>query len=410
MVAALGVAAIVLSGCGDSPTDEPIGGSGMAIPAVAPLPPMGWNSWNSFGCDIDETRIEQQADAMVSSGLADAGYRYIVIDDCWYAPQRDADGSLVADPSRFPSGIKALADRLHGQGLQLGIYAGASDRTCAQLSGSYPGKTGSEGREQQDSDTFASWGVDFIKYDWCSDDADLERQQRDFTAMRDAIRATGRPMVYSINPNSGVGAKVPGAQHDWGGVATMTRITNDITAAWSTGRGPAGFQGVREIIDAAGDVTDRVSPGRWIDPDMLEIGVGDALTAAQQRSHLAMWSMMAAPLIAGNDLTRMSRATAQLLASPGVVAIDQDRLGTAGGPTTGNRDIWTRPLDGGGLAVALFNPADTPRTMSVSPADLGASGAVFDAWTGAPVPLSAGGEVSLTVAAGDTALLRVDPR
>jgi alpha-galactosidase len=410
MVAALGVAAIVLSGCGDSPTDEPIGGSGMAIPAVAPLPPMGWNSWNSFGCDIDETRIEQQADAMVSSGLADAGYRYIVIDDCWYAPQRDADGSLVADPSRFPSGIKALADRLHGQGLRLGIYAGASDRTCAQLSGSYPGKTGSEGREQQDSDTFASWGVDFIKYDWCSDDADLERQQRDFTAMRDAIRATGRPMVYSINPNSGVGAKVPGAQHDWGGVATMTRITNDITAAWSTGQGSAGFQGVREIIDAAGDVTDRVSPGRWIDPDMLEIGVGDALTPAQQRSHLAMWSMMAAPLIAGNDLTRMSRATAHLLASPGVVAIDQDRLGTAGGPTTGNRDIWTRPLDGGGLAVALFNPADTPRTMSVSPADLGASGAVFDVWTGAPVPLSAGSEVSLTVAAGDTALLRVDPR
>lgn len=407
MVATLGVAAIVLSGCSDAADDEPIGGSGVAIPAAAAMPPMGWNSWNSFGCNIDEQKIEDQADAMVSSGMAAAGYRYVVIDDCWYSPDRDTDGSLVADPARFPSGIKALADRLHDQGLQLGIYSGASDLMCAQLAGAYPGRTGSEGHEEQDAATFASWGVDFVKYDWCSNDPDLDRQIRDFTAMRDAIRDTGRPMVYSINPNSGVGARLPGAEHDWGGVATMTRVTNDITAAWTTGQGPDGYQGVRDIIDAAGEVTDRVSAGRWIDPDMLEIGVGDALTPAQQRSHLAMWAMMAAPLIAGNDLTRMSPPTARLLTTPGVIAIDQDPLGTAGSPTELDRDIWTRQLSGGALAVALFNPGDIAREMTVTPADLGIEGTVTDAWTGAPIRSAP--TITMTVAPGDTAMLRIDP-
>lgn len=407
MVATLGVAAIVLSGCSAAADDEPIGGSGVAIPAVPALPPMGWNSWNSFGCDIDEQRIEAQADAMVSSGMAAAGYRYVVIDDCWYSPGRAADGTLVADQARFPSGMKALADRLHGQGLQLGIYSGASDLMCAQLAGSYPGRTGSEGHERQDAASFASWGVDFVKYDWCSNDSDLDRQIRDFTAMRDAIRDTGRPMVFSINPNSGVAAKLPGAKHDWGGVATMTRVTNDITPVWKTPQGPDGYQGVHDIIDAAGELTDRVSPGRWIDPDMLEIGVGDALTPEQQRSHLAMWAMMAAPLIAGNDLTQMSPATAQLLTTPGIVAIDQDQLGTAGSPTDLDRDIWTRHLTGGALAVALFNPGDAPREMTVTPADLGVEGTVTDAWTGAPVTSTA--TITMTVAPGDTAVLRIDP-
>jgi alpha-galactosidase len=406
MAAALGVAAIVLSGCG-APTDQQVGGTGVAIPSVAALPPMGWNSWNSFGCDIDERKIEAQADAMVSSGLAATGYRYVVVDDCWYSPDRAADGSLKADPGRFPSGMAVLADRLHAQGLQLGIYAGASDRTCAQLAGAYPGTTGSEDHEQQDARTFADWGVDFVKYDWCSDDADIDRQERDFTAMRDAIRATGRAMVYSINPNSGVGATLPGAQHDWGGVATMTRITNDITAAWSTGQGPAGYQGVHEIIDAAGEVSDRVSAGRWIDPDMLEIGVGDVLTPAQQRSHLAMWSMMAAPLIAGNNLTQMSPATAALLTNSGIIEIDQDPLGRAASPTDLDNNIWTRPLADGALAVALFNPGDTAREMAVTPADLGVEGTVTDVWTGEPV--TSAPTITIAVAPGDTAVLRIGP-
>lgn len=408
MVAALEVATIVLSGCsGDSSVSEPIGGSGVAIPAVTALPPMGWNSWNTFGCDVDERKIEAQADAMVSSGMAAAGYRSVVIDDCWYSPDRAADGSLLPDPTRFPDGMKALADRLHSQGLEFGIYSGASDQMCAQLAGSYPGRTGSEGHEEQDAATFASWGVDFVKYDWCSNDSNLDRQIHDFTAMRDAIGKTGRPMVYSINPNSGVGAKLPGATHDWGGVATMTRATGDITAAWTTGQGPDGYQGVHDIINAVGELTGRVSAGRWIDPDMLEIGIGDGLTVAQQRSHLAMWAMMAAPLLAGNDLTQMSPATAQLLTTTGVIAIDQDPLGKAGSPTDPDHDIWTRQLSGGALAVALFNPTDTGREMTMTPADLGTEGTVTDAWTGTPI--ASGDTVTVTVTPGDTALLRIDP-
>ncbi|MCP2174336.1 glycoside hydrolase family 27 protein [Williamsia maris] len=404
---AAGAALCVAVACAPAPGSQ-IDDAAVAIPGVAATPPMGWNSWNSFGCDIDETTIRAQADALVSSGLAAAGYRYVVVDDCWYSPQRAADGTLTASPQRFPSGMAALGDYLHERGLRFGIYAGASEQTCAQLSGTYPGRTGSAGHEATDARTFASWGVDFVKYDWCSPNSDLADQKQAFVAMRDAIRATGRPMVYSINPNSGVtsNGEVPGARWDWGGVATMTRLTNDISPQWTTDTGSSGYQGVADIIDASADATPRVSAGRWTDLDMLEIGVGTSLTAAQQRSHLALWAMMAAPLVAGNDLTVMDPATAALLRTPGVLAIDQDPGAHPATSTTADGSVRTRELSGGRRAVSLSNRGATATKMSFTPTT---SGPVHDAWTGAVVPVGSDGTITVTVAPGDTALFETAP-
>ncbi|WP_281283999.1 glycoside hydrolase family 27 protein [Nonomuraea deserti] len=163
---------------------------------------MGWNTWNTFGCDINETLIKQTADALVSSGMRDLGYQYVVVDDCWFDPDRDPAGNLQANPSRFPGGMKALGDYLHARGLKFGLYQAPLDRTCAQYFGAYPGATGSLGHEVQDARQFAAWGVDYLKYDWCSPTGTIDDQVRTFAKMRDALAATGRPILYSINPNS----------------------------------------------------------------------------------------------------------------------------------------------------------------------------------------------------------------
>ncbi|WP_255788530.1 glycoside hydrolase family 27 protein, partial [Mycobacteroides abscessus] len=185
---------------------------GPAIAGLASTPPLGWNSWNVFGCNIDEQRIERTAQAMVSSGMRDAGYRYVVVDDCWFDPRRDASGELRANPARFPHGMKAVADFVHARGLLFGIYASPGEATCAQNGGSYPGRTGSRGHEIQDAQTFARWGVDYVKYDWCGPPADVDELVDSFTIMRDALRATGRPILYSINPNSGT--VIPPSRYD----------------------------------------------------------------------------------------------------------------------------------------------------------------------------------------------------
>ncbi len=407
----MGAVCSILLGCSPAPGRAPSPGSDIdlspvAIEGVAATPPMGWNSWNTFGCDIDESTIHAQADALVSSGLAAAGYRYVVVDDCWYSPDRAADGTLRPSARRFGSGMAALGDYLHARGLRFGIYAGASKQTCAQLSGTYRGATGSAGHERVDARTFASWGVDFVKYDWCSPSSDIGAQKHAFLAMRDAIRATGRPMVYSINPNSGVTSSgpVPGARYDWGGVATMTRLTNDISPQWTTTTGSNGYQGVLDVIDASADTSATVSAGRWRDLDMLEIGVGANLTAAQQRSHLALWAMMAAPLVAGNDLTTMSAMTAALLRTRGVLAIDQDPAARPATPATTDGAVRTRVLANGDTAVSLINRHTTATTMSFAPST---SGTVHDVWTGAATPVGSDGRVTVTVAPGDTALYRV---
>lgn len=402
---------IAFAGCAPA-VDDPtrLGGADVAIGGLPATPPMGWNSWNTFGCGITEEIVRAQADALVSSGLRDAGYTYVVVDDCWMAPTRTADSRLQADPVRFPSGMAALADYMHARGLKFGIYAGARGQTCAQYTDAYPGETGSGGHEQTDAQTFAGWGVDFLKYDWCSADTAHDTQVSAFTTMRDALRATGRPIVYSINPNSGVAGSVPGAEFDWGGVATMTRATNDITSTWSTGAGPSGYQGITDIVDAVAPLGSRVGPGAFLDPDMLVVGVGDTLTPADERTQMSMWAMLAAPLMAGNDLTTMSERTRAALADAGVIGIDQDPRVQAGAPVGDDPEIFSRALGDKGLVVSLTNRDDHPRTMSVALADLGLTGDTVvgvDAWTGVRHQAS-GGRLSVEVGVHDTALLRIE--
>lgn len=403
------VSIAVVSACTPTPTGR-LGGDAPAIPGLAATPPMGWNSWNAFGCGITEQIIRRQADALVSTGLRDAGYRYVVVDDCWAAPKRSSDGRLVADPVRFPSGMAALGAYLHSRGLLFGLYSGARDKTCTQYQGTYPGATGSGGHERVDAQTFAGWGVDFLKYDWCSADGDHDVQLSAFTAMRDALRATGRRMVYAINPNSGVAGAPPGAAYDWGGVATMTRITNDASPVWSTDSGPSGYQGIVNIVDAAAPLTSRVRPGSFLDPDMLVVGVGSALTTAQQRTQMSMWAMMAAPLMAGNDLTAMSPQTLAVLRNTAMLAIDQDQRVSAGARVDDDPEIWARAIGNKGLVISMTNRGDHPRTLSVSLSSVGLAGDAsvtgVDAWTGASHRADRG-ELSVPVGVGDTVLLQI---
>jgi len=316
---------------------------------VARTPPMGWNSWNRFKCDVSERLIQNTADAMVASGMRDAGYQYVVIDDCWQVA-RDANGTIVADWKRFPSGMAALADYVHARGLKFGLYTDVGNRTCQ-------GRPGSLGHEWQDAATYAGWGVDYVKVDWCYNEGlDAATQ---YTLFRDALAATGRPIVLSIctwgkhNP------------WDWGAnVGHLWRTTRDITDRWSI---------VLQIIRENSVRAYAGGPGGWNDPDMLEIGNG-GMTNVEYRTHLSMWAMMAAPLIAGNDLTRMSSATRDILLNSEVIAIDQDARGTPAliVQDDGNRQVWSRPLsDSSARAVALFNPTDKSAAITVRWADIG---------------------------------------
>ena len=410
VVAALVAVIAVLAAVACAPQQEGrIGGDGPAIPGLAEVPPMGWNSWNTFGCRITEQIIRAQADALVSSGLRDAGYKYVIVDDCWAAPQRDASGRLQADPVRFPSGMAALGDYLHQRGLLFGIYSGARDKTCTQFQGTYPGATGSGGHEAVDAQTFAGWGVDYLKYDWCSSDTSHDDQVSSFTAMRNALRDTDRRIVFAINPNSGVAGSVPGAEFDWGGTATTTRVTNDVTPAWSTANGSSGYQGIVNIVDAAGPLTARVKQGSFIDPDMLVVG-SSGLTPAQQRTQISMWSMMAAPLIAGNDLTNMSQQTLDTLRNAAIIAIDQDSRVVAGAMVDDDPEVWSRAIGEKGLVISLTNRADHARTLSVSLGSIGlvgdASVTGVDAWTGRSFTAQHG-ELSVPVGVHDTVVLEI---
>jgi len=373
-------------------------------------PPMGWNSWNSYGCGINESLIRQMADSIVSSGMKDAGYEYVVIDECWYDPNRDANGNLRGHPVYFPSGIAALADYVHGKGLKFGIYMAPGEKTCAQFSGDFPGATGSKGHERKDAQQFAAWGVDYVKYDWCSDKGTLEEQIAAFTLMRDELKATGRPMVYSINPNSYHPAKY-GASHDWGGIADLWRTTEDISAAWDTGKQNSYPMGVVNIIDVNGRLGAQAGPGRWNDPDMLEVGVG-TMTETENRAHFSMWAMMAAPLMAGNDVRSQSATTRSILTAPEVIAVDQDPLGRQGVKVadTGGRQVWSKVLSGTGTrAVALFNRtgATTDITANLSTLGLGTGGAtVRDLWARTDLG-SFTGSITRSVPAHGVVLLKV---
>jgi len=329
---------------------------------LARTPPMGWNSWNKFACHVDEQLIEATADAMVSSGMRDAGYRYVVIDDCWQV-YRDTAGTIVADPQLFPHGMKAVADYVHAKGLKFGIYTDAGTNTCQ-------GRPGTLNHEAQDARTYASWGVDYVKEDWCNARGlEAPAQYRKF---HEALVATGRPIVLSLCEW--------GSNHPWewaAGIGHLWRTTGDIEDTWASMLANLDASSVHQAV---------AGPGGWNDPDMLEVGNG-GMSDAEYRAHFSLWAIVAAPLLAGNDLRTMTAATRDILTNPEVIAVDQDSLGVEGWllkQTEPGLQVWVKPLRDGSRAVAFLNRTEGAATMGVEWSDLGwASGAtarVRDLW------------------------------
>jgi alpha-galactosidase len=304
--------------------------------------------------------------------------------------------------------MKALGDYLHGKGLKFGIYEAPLDKTCGQYFGSYPGATGSGGHETQDARQFAAWGVDYLKYDWCSPTGSINDQVTVFSRMRDALAATGRPIVYSINSNS-VHAKT-GPQRNWGDVANLWRTTEDIQNMWNGGQTNNYPMGVQNIVDVTVPLAGYAGPGHFNDPDMLEVGRGGGMNDTEMRSHFALWAMLAAPLLAGNDIRSMSAATKAILGNRNLIAIDQDSLGLQATQVSndGTRRVLAKRLANGDVAVALFNQGGSTTTVSTTAAAIGTAGSSFtllDAWTGGVSTTS--GSISASVPAHGTVVYRV---
>ena len=368
---------------------------------VAQTPPMGWNSWNYFSDKVDDKDIREAADAIVASGMKEAGYVYVNIDDTWEG-QRDANGVLQPN-SKFPD-MKALADYVHTKGLKIGIYSSPGPKTCA-------GYEGSLGHEAQDARMYASWGIDYLKYDLCSFiPAVMEKQapndmaaqmrlmEAAYARMDKALKATGRPIVFSL------------CQYGWDAVwewapsvgGNLWRTTGDIQPNMYI---------IYAILSQQAGLASYSGPGHWNDPDMLEVGNGD-LTLAENRSHFSMWAMLAAPLLAGNDLPRMKPEIKAILTNHAVIAIDQDRLGKQGtrAYSDGEVEVWTRHLAGGAQAVAVLNAGDTrysthPFHLSLSRLGLHGPQQARDLWTGKDVQLTEG--MPLELAMHDVLLVRI---
>jgi len=309
---------------------------------LALTPPMGWNSWNNFGCDVNEQLIRDVADAMVSSGMKEVGYQYVIIDDCWQG-ERDDLGFIQPDPERFPSGMKALADYIHSKGLKFGIYSDAGWQTCG-------GRPGSRGYEYQDALTYAKWGVDYLKYDWCNTE-ELNAKGA-YLTMRNALYAAGRPVVFSICE---WGNNQP---WEWGrDIGHLWRTTGDIAPIFDgeVGHGSWNSWGVLQILDMRENIRQYAGPDHWNDPDMMEVGNG--MTVNQDRAHFSLWCLLAAPLIAGNDIRNMNPVTREILTNKELIAVDQDALGIQGLKylVKDNWEVWAKPLDKGALALCFLN-------------------------------------------------------
>jgi alpha-galactosidase len=336
---------------------------------LAFTPPMGWNSWNKFGCDVREELIRGTADAMVKSGMKDAGYQYVVIDDCWQV-SRDRDGNIVADAQRFPSGIKALADYVHSAGLKFGIYSDAGDKTCA-------GRPASLGHEYQDARQYAAWGVDYLKYDWCNTSTQDARAA--YALIRQALNASGRPIILSICE---WGTAKPWL---WGNEVggNLWRTTGDITDQWNGKKNCS--LGMLTILDLQVGLDSFAGPGHWNDPDMLEVGNG-GMTDTEYRSHFSLWSILSAPLIAGNDLRNMRPEIREILTNKDVIAIDQDPLGSEGKRVRKDEDaeLWVKQLKDGSRAVVLLNRGSAQKEITANWNEVGypdrVSAAVRDLW------------------------------
>jgi alpha-galactosidase len=325
---------------------------------LAKTPPMGWNSWNKYACKgINEKVVRDTADAMAANGMKDAGYEYVVIDDCWQTG-RDAQGNIVADAEKFPSGIKALADYIHGKGLKFGIYSDAGTMTCAK-------RPGSIGHEYQDAKQYANWGVDYLKEDWCNT-LPNQNSESSYTLMREALKASGRPILFSICEW--------GSTKPWlwaGPVGNMWRATGDIQDCWDCKK-TWGGNGVVQIMDLMDGIESYSGPGHWNDPDMLEVGNG-GMNKDEYRTHFSMWAMWSAPLLAGNDIASMSADTKEILMNKEVIAIDQDALGQQARRVkkVGDIEVWSKQLADGGRAVALVNRGAAATKGSVSWRDVG---------------------------------------
>jgi alpha-galactosidase len=381
---------------------------------LAKRPPMGWNSWNKFRTRFDDKTVREIADAMVASGMKDAGYQYINIDDGWQG-KRDEKGVLQPNPN-FPD-MKALADYVHSKGLKLGIYSSPGPLTCARYEGSY-------GKEDLDAKTWAAWGIDYLKYDWCSagrvwkDEDMIPVYQR----MGEALRKTGRPIVYSLCQYGRF--KVQEWGPNVGG--NLWRTTGDIRDQWES---------MLRIAAMQHDLAPFAKPGHWNDPDMLEIGNG-AMSTPEYQVHFSMWALLAAPLIAGNDLRSMTPEIRDILTNKDVIAVDQDELGKSGvrvGPpaatsaaltaaqnlnaaiaagagAAGGTEVWVRPLAKGAYAIGLFNLGSTPAEVSVKWADLKVKGpfAVRDLWAHADRGRQADG-FTATVPSHGVVMVRLTP-
>lgn len=300
-------------------------------------PAMGWNSWNKFHRNINEDLIKEIADVMVSSGLKDAGYIYVNLDDCWHG-NRDSDGFIQADPQKFPSGIKSLSDYVHNKGLKFGIYTDCGTRTCAGFSGSL-------GHEYQDALQYARWGVDYLKCDWCN--AEDVNPIGAYRLMRDALYATGRPIYFSIC--------------EWGSNKPWTWAP-EVGQSWrTTGDISNNFNSVWYILEYESDLRQYAGPGHWNDPDMLEVGNG--MSTNEDRAHFTMWCMLAAPLILGNDVRSMSKETLNILTNKEVIALDQDKLGIQAlkFAAKDSLDFWFKPLENGDWAFCILNVGKTLR-------------------------------------------------
>jgi alpha-galactosidase len=358
---------------------------------------MGWNSWNKFACDVSERLIRETADAIVASGMRDAGYQYVVIDDCWQVA-RDSVGNILVDAERFPSGMKALADYVHSQGLKFGLYSDAGTKTCQ-------GRPGSRGYEYQDARTYASWGVDYLKYDWCSHGT--QNAEAAYWLMRDALDASGRLITFSICEW--------GSNRPWlwaGGIGHLWRTTGDIQDCWDCKRDWGGM-GVVHILDLQVGLASYAGPGRWNDPDMLEIGNG-GLTLEENRAHFSLWAILAAPLMAGNDLRTMAPEIRDILSNREVIAVNQDPLGRQGRKVRddGGVEVWARELADGSRAVALLNRDTTATSVTVAWPEIGytagLAATVRDLWAHRDVGVVRG-RYTATVPGHGVLMVRITP-
>ena len=371
---------------------------------LALTPPMGWNTWNKFGCNVSDELVRGMADAMVKSGMKDAGYQYIVIDDCWQV-SRDASANIVVDPQRFPNGMKALADYVHSLGLKFGIYSDAGTKTCA-------GRPAGLGHEYQDAIMYASWGVDYLKYDWCSTLPGQDAKSS-YANIRQALDASGRPIVLSICEWGGRQPWLWGKES--GG--NLWRTTGDIQDRWAGKKewspGNCCSNGMLAIVDENADLYSFAGPGHWNDPDMLEVGNG-GMTTTEYRTHFSLWAIMAAPLIAGNDVRNMTPEIHDILTNKEVIAVDQDPLGRQGRRVwkDGDLEVWAKQLQNGDRAVILLNRGSAEQQITVTWEQIGypahLSAAVRDLWAHRELGKFAG-KFSGTVASHGVVMVTVRP-